>query len=252
MAGVSRAENERRSYNEGSVTGASVALHRRFEHVFTCPNALYGERYWEAQLARCVPGRDVLEIGCFDGGQLLEYRAMQPRSLVGIDISDALVAKACARGVDARVMDANCLQFRDAAFDTIIGRAVLHHLDYDTAIGEMHRVLRPGGAAIFMEPLRDNPAWKLFRLATPNARTVDELPLSRRQIEHADRLFGSGRHCFVGLASTAVGSLTSFLTPAADNSLSRMAHAIDRNLERSALRYWMRQAVLVWEKAKAA
>jgi SAM-dependent methyltransferase len=249
---MSRAENERRSYNEGSVTSASVALHRRFEHVFSCPNSLYGEAFWRAQLARCIPGRDVLEIGCFDGTLLAEYRAMQPRSLVGIDVSDALVAQARDRGVDARVMDANRLQFADASFDTVVGGAVLHHLDYDAAIREIHRVLRPGGAAIFIEPLRDNPAWKLFRLLTPRARTADELPLSRQQIERTDRLFGSGRHCFVGLASTAVGSVTSFVSAAADNPLSRMAHAIDLRLERSALRYWMRQAVLVWEKAQSA
>ena len=153
------------------------------------------------------------------------------------------------RGIDARVMDANRLEFPDASVDAIIGRAILHHLDYEQAVREVHRVLRPGGTAIFMEPLRDNPAWKLFRSLTPKARTREELPLSRQQIEWSDHLFGRHRHCFVGLVSTGLGALTSFLPLGADNMALRAADRADRMIERTWLRYWMRQAVLVWEKS---
>lgn len=249
MAADSRAENERRSYNAGAVMRASVALHRRFEHVFTCPNALHGEQYWREEVARAVPGRDVLEIGCFDGARLAEYARLAPRRLVGVDISDEQIAKARARGLDARVMDAQKLQFPDGSFDTVVGGAVLHHLDFDTAVREIHRVLRPGGTALFSEPLRDNPAWKVLRLVTPRARTADERPLSRGEIQSADRLFGRSRHCFLGLASTGIGALTSFLPVRADNPLSRAAHTIDMGLSSTSLRYWMRHVVLVWEKA---
>ena len=52
-----RAENERRSYDKGNVYARSHALHLRFLHVFTCPNALYGEAYWQKQLGRCATDR---------------------------------------------------------------------------------------------------------------------------------------------------------------------------------------------------
>jgi SAM-dependent methyltransferase len=246
-----RSEAERATYNAGAVFNASVALHVRFAHVFNCPNAARAEAYRRQQLECSVPRREVLEIGCFDGFRLRDYARLSPKQLIGVDISDVLVARARADGLDARVMDAHHLQFPDASFDCVLGTAILHHLEYDKAVHEVHRVLRPGGTAIFTEPLRDNPAWKLFRALTPNARTRDELPLSRDQIESADRLFGEGRHCFSGFASTFIGSMTSFLPLSPDNGPLRLADRFDRRVERTALRYWMSHVVLVWRKSPA-
>jgi SAM-dependent methyltransferase len=246
-----RAENERRSYDEGRVFAASHALHMRFEHVFACPNALRAERHYHEQIARRFAGAEVLEIGCFDGAKCLRYLPLGPKRFTGIDISGVLIEQARARGIDAQVMDAQQLAFPDASFDLVYGGAILHHLDYERALRGIHRVLKPGGAAVFSEPLRDNPAFKLVRALTPAARTADELPLSRAQIEWTDRLFGRHQHCFVGLASTGVGAVTSFLPLRADNALLRLADRVDRGMEGSWLRYWMRQAVLVWEKAPA-
>ncbi len=239
-----RSETERAVYNEGEVFKASVALHVRFAHVFTCPNAHHAEAYRRRELERRVPRREVLEIGCFDGFRMREYARLGPERMIGIDISDVLVDRARAGGLDARVMDGNQLQFPDGSFDCVLGTAVLHHLDYERAIREVHRVLRPGGTAIFTEPLRDKPAWKLFRALTPKARTKHELPLSREQIESADRLFGSGRHCFSGLASTFVGSVTSFLPVAPNNWALQLADEVDRKIERTGLRYWMSHVVM--------
>ena len=244
-----RAENERKSYDEGRVYAQSRALHSRFEHVFACPNALRAERYYHEQIERRIAGAEVLELGCFDGSKCLRYLGLGPKKFTGIDISGVLIEKARTRGIDARVMDAQKLEFPDASLDLVYGGAILHHLDYERALREIHRVLRPGGSAIFIEPLRDNPAFKLFRLLTSAARTVDEQPLSREQIEWSDQLFGRQQHCYVGLVSTGVGALTSFLPLRADNAALRAADWADRRMERSALRYWMRQVVLVWEKS---
>jgi SAM-dependent methyltransferase len=246
-----RAENERRSYDEGRVTAASRALFSRFEHVFACPNALRADLWYREAIARRVPGAEVLELGCFDGTHGAAWLEMGAKRFLGIDISGVQVEKARRRGIDARVMDAQSLEFPDASLDLVFGRAVLHHLDYERALRGVHRVLRPGGAAVFMEPLRDNPAFKLVRALTPAARTADELPLSRAQIEWADRLFGSGTHRYVGLASAAVGAVTSFLPLRADNAALRAADRVDLRLEATPLRYWMSQVVLVWQKAAA-
>jgi SAM-dependent methyltransferase len=65
---------------------------------------------------------------------------------------DALAGNAQRLGldVDARVADAEALPFDDGSFDLVLGHAVLHHLpDLDQAWREIHRVLRPGGVAVF-------------------------------------------------------------------------------------------------------
>lgn len=58
--------------------------------------------------------------------------------------------------VETAVTDAESLPFDDESFDLVIGHAVLHHLpDLERAWREIHRVLKPGGTAIFAgEPSR--------------------------------------------------------------------------------------------------
>ncbi len=99
---------------------------------------------------------------------------------------DALTRNADALGleVDARVADAEALPFEDGSFDLVLGHAVLHHLpDLDQAWREIHRVLAPGGVAVFAgEPShhgdrianvpkraasRVAPAWRALMRAEP-------------------------------------------------------------------------------------
>src|SRR3546814_3139995 len=65
------------------------------------------------------------------------------------------------------------------------------------------RVLRPGGRAVFIEPLGLNPAIELYRRFTPSARTPDEHPLLRRDFRRFDAAFGSTSCRFYGLATLA-------------------------------------------------
>jgi hypothetical protein len=53
----------------------------------------------------------------------------------------------------------------------------------------MHRLLRVDGAAIFFEPLGENPFINLYRKATPHSRTPDETPLSRKDIARITATF---------------------------------------------------------------
>jgi SAM-dependent methyltransferase len=116
--------------------------------------------------------------------------------VVGIDISDVAIDKARetarAAGLSAieyHRMNAEQLQFEDESFDLICGTAILHHLDLTRAYAEVARVLRPGGLAVFMEPLGHNPLINLYRRATPQMRTIDEHPLMMRDVHLASRYF---------------------------------------------------------------
>jgi len=85
--------------------------------------------------------------------------------------------------------DAEHLPYRDDSFDLIYGRAILHHMDTLTAAREIHRLLRPGGKAIFSEALGLNPMVNLFRTLTPKLRSADEHPLKFRDFRVYRRYF---------------------------------------------------------------
>ena len=139
--------------------------------------------------------------------------------------------------------------FPDQSFDTIIGRGILHHLDFERAVREAARVLKPGGRLLCAEPLGDNPGAKLIRLLNPRSRTVDETPLTRQRIRFADNYFGGEHdHWFANLTSVPVGMLTSLLPLKADNLALRACDRIDAALMHTPLRTWMRYSVLNWQK----
>jgi SAM-dependent methyltransferase len=152
-------------------------------------------------------GQRVLEIGIgvASTGWTLASRGVH---VVAIDISPVAVARgqeaAAAAGLDTiefRVMNAEELTFADDEFDGVVGSGILHHLDLEAAFGEVQRVLKPTGAAVFYEPLGHNPLINWYRNRTPGMRTDDEHPLVRSDFAMAERRFGSVHasmhHCSV-------------------------------------------------------
>ncbi|MHA1937093.1 MAG: class I SAM-dependent methyltransferase, partial [Candidatus Thorarchaeota archaeon] len=81
-------------------------------------------------------------------------------AFVGIDISEEDLEKAresfTEDSVEFELMNAEELTFEDAAFDTVCISHSLHHLEnVDTVLGEMMRVLKPGGYLILQELFSD-------------------------------------------------------------------------------------------------
>lgn len=158
-------------------------------------------------------GADVLEYGCAKGHRSVGL-AGSAKSIVGIDISDVGIAQARAQAVesgaancDFQVMNAEALALPDAAFDLVFGSGILHHLDLERAYGEIARVLRPGGTAIMWEPLGHNLLINWYRNRTPEARTADEHPILKRDIELARRYFADVRLRFYGLSTLGMTPL---------------------------------------------
>lgn len=81
------------------------------------------------------------------------------------------------------VMDCENLEFSDHFFDRIYGRAILHHLDINKALLELHRVLTEDGLSVFIEPLGMNPLINLYRKFTPQRRTPDEKPFDKKDFK---------------------------------------------------------------------
>ncbi|MCB9942224.1 MAG: methyltransferase domain-containing protein [Geminicoccaceae bacterium] len=154
-------------------------------------------------------GRDVLEYGCGRGTKSLELAPIC-KSIVGIDISDVAAGnaneEAARRGLGNAhfmAMNAEEMNFPDGSFDIVFGSAIIHHLDISRAYAEIARVLRPGGQAIFVEPLGHNLAINSFRNRTPALRTPDEHPLLRPDIELARQYFRDIDLKFYGLTNLA-------------------------------------------------
>jgi ubiquinone/menaquinone biosynthesis C-methylase UbiE len=94
-----------------------------------------------------IEGRDVLDIGCGPGAYLHNFRMRSAHRLVGFDISPHYMGhvRELEPGVQLVLGSAHDLPFPDGSFDVVVLLTTLLHLDADRALGEVKRVLRPGG-----------------------------------------------------------------------------------------------------------
>lgn len=101
-----------------------------------------------AAVAEAAPAR-VLEVGCGPGELAARIADELAADVVAVDVSPRMVDLARARGVDARVGDAQDLPFADGDFDCAVAAWMLYHVpNVDRALSELARVLRPGGRLV--------------------------------------------------------------------------------------------------------
>jgi 2-polyprenyl-3-methyl-5-hydroxy-6-metoxy-1,4-benzoquinol methylase len=154
---------------------------------------------WQAYLASAgdMTGKRILDFGCGEGWSALEY-ARRGATVHSFDISieslrnlmEAAQANSTAAArLHPAAMAAEQLGYANETFDLVLGVGILHHTDLNFVGPEIARVLRPGGRAIFMEPLAHNPLLQLFRLMTPSRRTPTERPLKVGEIRTFGRAF---------------------------------------------------------------
>lgn len=138
---------------------------------------------------RCRSCRTLLFYGCGQESGWLKEVKRDDLKVAAFDISlesTRAIARAIRqKGYDhatAFQMDAEYLAFSDHSFDIICGKSILHHLELPASLKEIRRVLKPGGIAIFSEPLGFNPILNIFRNLTPSSRTDFEHPFNKKDL----------------------------------------------------------------------
>jgi ubiquinone/menaquinone biosynthesis C-methylase UbiE len=137
------------------------------------PNDLRRATLYALERLGDLHGLDVLELGAGSGVDSIML-ARLGANVTATDIAAASVELIERRfganeisGAQMAAMPAEELSLPDASFDRIFARGVLHHADVARAAPEMARVLRPGGRAVFIEPLSENPVLDFAREHVP-------------------------------------------------------------------------------------
>ena len=152
------------------------------------PAAVYDESFvpalfaqWApvvAEAAGIRPGERVLDVACGTGAltAAVAGRVGPDGAVVGLDLNPEMleVARRKSPRIDWREAPAEALPFPDATFDAVVSQfGLMFFTDRAAALGEMWRVLRPGG-----------------RLAVAVFAAVDETPGYAALADVLDRLFG--------------------------------------------------------------
>ena len=230
-----RAQSEANAYDEGRVWEVSSRWHQRVPHVILAPNTIGAEARFRALMAERARGGRVMDVGCGRGVLTAELHAMGAASVYGFDVSEGEVELARAycgelpgvtfgvHGVEAPI---------EGVFDLIVGRSILHHLDFRQVLPALfERNLAPGGRMLFMEPM-SHPLTLAFHRFVRSAHTPDEWPLEPGDVTWLRERFAA-KVVPVNLLSFPVGVLSSLLLKSfsPNNPLMRIADRIDRALE---------------------
>jgi SAM-dependent methyltransferase len=121
-----------------------------------------------------VAGRTVLDLGCGEGrdATLIAYRGARVCAMdISLDLLRVARERAAADGhqdaVTFRCGSTHAIPLPDRSVDVVFGNVILHHVDLARTAREVSRVLRPGGRAIFREPIRDSRALSIIRSCVP-------------------------------------------------------------------------------------
>ena len=129
-------------------------------------------------LLKLQPGDQVLDLGCGEGRHAISAYLLADVDVIGLDLSEVDLATARTRRddfiQDQPKLGKSCafvrgsglaLPFLDNSFDKVICAEVLEHIpDYQSMLGEIRRVLKPGGLLAVRVP-RFFPEWICWRLS---------------------------------------------------------------------------------------
>jgi len=109
------------------------------------------------EISQLPPNKKILEIGCGNGiGTRLIHEYFKPSELIATEYDESLVeiTKEKVKDINVLVEQANATKFRfaDNEFEAVVGLSVIHHIpDWEKALDELHRIIKPNGLLIIKE-----------------------------------------------------------------------------------------------------
>jgi SAM-dependent methyltransferase len=96
----------------------------------------------------------VLDVGTSTGTNLRLLRELGFHRVTGLDMSEEAIRFCTAKGLGSVLLgDITRMPFGDGCFSLVLATDIIEHVDDDgAALAEIHRVLRPGGAALISVP----------------------------------------------------------------------------------------------------
>ena len=171
-----------------------------FDNDYLLNNSISGlsDTFFNKLISQVAEGGVGLDIASGYGRESITAAKGDAKFVVGIDLSPQSVEEAnlLARNnkldnVIFTVADCENLYFDDNTFDFVICARMLHHIEFETVMKEVNRVLKVGGKAICIEALGINPILNLYRRSTPAQRTHWETAniLTFKHIKIAEKYF---------------------------------------------------------------
>jgi len=148
-----------------------------------------------------IKGKDILEVGCGRGGGLSYInRYLKPKTVTGIDLNSKAI-EFCRKNYSAENNtfiqgNAQLLKFENNSFDVVINVESSHRYNnMSKFLGEVHRVLKPGGYFLFadfrlqeeIEQLHDRLRNSNFKMVVDEIITsnvLEALKLSSKETEN--------------------------------------------------------------------
>jgi ubiquinone/menaquinone biosynthesis C-methylase UbiE len=159
------------------------------------------EAAWFRRLAGgALSGQHVLEVGCGRGvGAEVILDRLGAAKVTAVDLDESMIELARrrlhGRGVELSVADVCDLDLPSGSIDTVVDFGIIHHVpDWQQALVEIHRVLRPGGLLLFEEVPRhvlDTLAFRTFTVHPRENRFEAQefaAELGRRQLHGKGRI----------------------------------------------------------------
>ena len=141
-----------------------------------------------------IRGKSILDLGCGIGESSV-YFAKQGGICTAADYSPGMlevamkVAEKNGVSIKTAVTNAMDIKMEDNSFDIVYAANLLHHVEPEKALMEIHRVLKPGGKACFWDPLKHNPIINIYRRMASEVRSEDEHPLDIKILDFIRSIF---------------------------------------------------------------
>lgn len=141
------------------------------------------------------PNMEVLEFGCGTGSTAIAH-APYVKHIRAIDISSKMIEiaerKAAAARIDNVTFEQSTIEdmrIADQSVGAVLGLSILHLLnDKETAIGEVHRMLKPDGIFVTSTACLGD-TMKLFKYVAPLGRFFGVMPLVKvfttKELQHS-------------------------------------------------------------------